>query len=321
MKLPAIRVFPLYSQLPQNKQMEVFQPSAQNSRKVVLSTNIAETSLTIKGIKYVIDSGVVKRKVFDSMTGMDTLKVVKIAQDQSWQRTGRAGRDSAGICYRTYTLAEYKSMPLSATPEILRSNITSTVLQLLALGINCQKFDFLDKPLPIDIEMAMKQLQMLGAIKSNTNNVTEELTPLGRNMAKFPLDPRYSKILLSAPEYGCLDEMLSIVAMMSGENIFFNCFDNEKRIEALTSHAKFESVHGDHLTLLNVYKAFQNTEKVKLWCHDNYLNSRNLIYAKEVRSQLQEICERLDLTIESCGNNVDQVSAYLFSKYNLIYIF
>lgn len=130
-KGPIMRVFPLYSQQPQNKQLEAFQPAAPGSRKVVLCTNIAETSLTIKGIKYVIDSGWVKRRVYDPVTGIDTLKVVKIAQDQSWQRTGRAGRESAGICYRTYTKADYNAMSESSTPEILRSNIAATVCQQL----------------------------------------------------------------------------------------------------------------------------------------------------------------------------------------------
>lgn len=124
---PTLRVFPLYSQLPQVKQMDVFTQLSDGIRKVVLSTNIAETSLTIKGIKYVIDSGVVKRKVYNSVTGIDTLKVVKISQDQAWQRTGRAGRDSPGFCYRTYTMADYTKLARTSTPEILRSNVTSTV--------------------------------------------------------------------------------------------------------------------------------------------------------------------------------------------------
>lgn len=129
MKGPQLRVYPLYSQQAQNKQLEVFQSVPPGFRKVVLCTNIAETSLTIKGIKYVIDSGMVKRKVYDSVTGMDTLKVNRIAQDQAWQRTGRAGRDSAGQCYRTYTMSEYRALPMSSTPEILRSNIASTVIK------------------------------------------------------------------------------------------------------------------------------------------------------------------------------------------------
>lgn len=124
---PTLRVYPLYSQLPQNRQMEVFNPSAPGTRKVIVSTNIAETSLTISGIKYVIDSGVVKRRVHDPVTGMDLLKVVRISQDQAWQRCGRAGRESEGICYRTYTNTEYLAMAASAMPEIMRSNITATV--------------------------------------------------------------------------------------------------------------------------------------------------------------------------------------------------
>lgn len=107
--------------------MDVFHPSAPGTRKVIVSTNIAETSLTIPGIKYVIDSGVVKRRTHDAVTGMDMLKVVRISQDQAWQRCGRAGRDSEGICYRTYTHDEYSSMATSTLPEILRSNITATV--------------------------------------------------------------------------------------------------------------------------------------------------------------------------------------------------
>lgn len=107
--------------------MDVFVSSSPNTRKVILSTNIAETSLTISGIKYVIDSGVVKRRVYDSRTGMDTLKVKKISQEQAWQRCGRAGRECEGVCYRTYTLGEFNHMELTSTPEILRSNIAATV--------------------------------------------------------------------------------------------------------------------------------------------------------------------------------------------------
>ncbi|KAG4076501.1 hypothetical protein HA402_014465 [Bradysia odoriphaga] len=307
---PMIRVFPLYAQMNQNKQLEVFQPSTNNYRKVILSTNIAETSLTIKGIKYVIDSGMVKRKVYDSVTGMDTLKVTRISQDQAWQRTGRAGRESEGFCYRAYTMNEYRIMSAASMPEILRSNISATVLQLLALGINCRKFDFLDKPSDQDIESALKQLYQLGAITSHNG---DELTTLGWNMSKFPLDPRFSKILLSASDFGCLDEMLSIVSILSGETIFYLSDDPDKKVEALKAHAKFESIHGDHLTLLNVYNEFKKTDRHRTFCHDNYLNYRNLEYAHEVRRQLSDICERLQLEPSSCGSNLDQVRKCLIS--------
>lgn len=128
-KGPILRVFPLYAQLAEKRQMDVFTPSAPGTRKVILSTNIAETSLTIPGIKYVIDSGVVKRRVYDPSSGMDSLKVVKVCRDQAWQRCGRAGRDSDGFCYRAYTVKEFNAMPLSSLPEIQRSNICSTVCE------------------------------------------------------------------------------------------------------------------------------------------------------------------------------------------------
>lgn len=328
LKGPIMRVYPLYAQLAQNRQMDVFLPSAPNSRKVILSTNIAETSLTISGIKYVIDSGVVKRRHFDSKTGMDTLKVKKISQDQAWQRCGRAGRESEGSCYRAYTVDEFKQMQSSSTPEILRSNIAATILQLLSLGIDCRKFDFIDCPDAQSIELAINQLVALGAVNSGKQ---AELTELGRKMAKFPLDPKYSKILITAPSFGCLEEVsalvnensfhttiiiilfsyfqiLSIIALLSGEEVFINnIHDSDRRGDALTAHAKFENEFGDHLTLLNVFKAYVKSERPKTWCHDNFLNTRNLGYALEVRKQLNEICTRVNLEVSSCGNNFDQV--------------
>ncbi|XP_055853657.1 ATP-dependent RNA helicase DHX33 [Episyrphus balteatus] len=300
---PNIRVFPLYSQLPQNKQLECFIPSPPNARKVILATNIAETSITIPGIRFVIDCGFVKRRIYNPETNLDILKVVRISQAQCWQRCGRAGRDAEGTCYRTYTKEELEAFEKMPKPEILRSNISATVLQLLALGIDCKTFDFLDKPAPDAIDKAYKQLLLLGAIK--INDAKSELTTLGKQMSQFPLDPKFSKLLLTAPAFGCLEEMLSLVAILSGENIFVSSI--EKREQAALAHAKFESKLGDHLMLLNVYKAFEKTDKIKLWCHDNFLNTRNLLYARDVRNQLLEISQRLSLEVTSCGNDMDQV--------------
>lgn len=196
----------------------------------------------------------------------------------------------------------------------------------MAMGIECKTFDFIDAPPKAAIENAVKQLKLLGAIKMDQEN---ELTQLGKNMAKFPLDPKYSKMLLSAPSFECLEEvmfmsfepivtahsfrflhkqMLSIVAILSSEDVFPSFYDSEKRAEALTAHAKFENKFSDHLTLLNVFNAFPKTEKVKNWCQENYLNARNLSYAVEVRRQLSEICQRLDLEVDSCGNDFDKVT-------------
>uniref|UniRef100_A0A1L8DGA4 RNA helicase n=1 Tax=Nyssomyia neivai TaxID=330878 RepID=A0A1L8DGA4_9DIPT len=297
-----MKVLPLYSQLAQHKQMEVFKPAPQGVRKVIMSTNIAETSLTISGIKYVIDSGVVKQKVYNTVTGMDTLKIVKISQAQAWQRTGRAGRESEGFCYRAYTVSEFDNMSIMTTPEILRSNLSTTVLQLLALGIDCMNFDFMDKPSRESLNSAIKLLYELKAIASIEGPT---LTEAGRKMSQFPLDPRFSKILLEASTFGCLSEMIMIIAVLSGENIFHT--NTEKRDQIIVAHSKFVSKYGDHLTILRAFQEFLSAENPKGWCFKHYLNYRNLMYANDVRKQLMEICKRCNLTETSCGNDFDQV--------------
>jgi ATP-dependent RNA helicase DHX33 len=254
----AMRVFPLYAAMPPQKQLEAFQPIA-NARKVIISTNIAETSLTITGIKFVIDCGMVKARYHHPATGMDVLKVERISQAQAMQRCGRAGRESEGFCYRAYTNAEFKAMPMAAVPEILRCNIAAVMLQLLGMDIDCRKFDFMDMPADEAVESALRELKQLGAVQDAAGaNITE----LGRKMAKFPLDPKYAKLILSAPEFGCLEEILCIVALLSGENVFVSSLD--KREEMLTAHSKFRSEYGDHLTMLNVFKGFEKTEKLKV---------------------------------------------------------
>lgn len=135
---------------------------------------------------------------------MDTLKISKISQAQAWQRTGRAGRESDGCCYRTYSLNDYNAFELQTKPEILRCNLTSAVLQLLALGINCRNFDFMDMPPESAVESAFKELKLLGAIKTVQNPT---LTETGRRMSKFPLDPKFSKIILSSPKFDCVNEV------------------------------------------------------------------------------------------------------------------
>lgn len=289
---PPLQVYTLYSQQTQQRQVDAFRPSAAGSRKVVLCTNVAETSLTIAGIRYVIDSGRVKRSSYSPLTGMDTLRVERIAQDQAWQRTGRAGRDSAGHCYRTYTMAEYGAAAASTPPEILRASIVTTVLQLAAIGIDCETFDFLDRPDAAAVADAKRQLHALGALLAPAGDV--RLTELGRQMARFPLDPRFSRMLLAAPEHGCLDAMLSIVAVLAGESVFVEpVAETETRAHAHTAHAKFAAKWGDHQTLLAVYRAFERNAGAKMWCSQNWLSWRNLNYAREVRGQLLAICEQL----------------------------
>lgn len=257
-----IRVFPLYAQLPQHRQLECFLPTRPGVRKVVLATNVAETSITIPGIRCVIDTGYVKRRIYNPVTGLEVLRVVPISLAQAWQRSGRAGRNSTGVCYRMYTKDQMKKFEKMEQPEILRSNISTAVLQLLLLSIDFRDFDFIDKPSVDSVSDAYVKLYYLGAIMKFKFDKIPELTPLGRQMAVFPLEPRYSKLILSAPKFGCLEEIVNLVSILSSQEVFVRSID--KAEQAQLAHAKFYSKYGDHLTLLNVFNTFLERDNIKV---------------------------------------------------------
>ncbi|ELT92273.1 hypothetical protein CAPTEDRAFT_197070 [Capitella teleta] len=300
---PALIACPMYAALPANLQLKIFQPVPAGTRKVIVCTNIAETSITIHGIKHVIDTGKVKAKVYNPSINLELLKVHNISQAQAWQRTGRAGREAPGICYRLYTEPEFHKMPENTIPEIQRCNLASVMLQLMALGVrDVVKFDFMDKPSESCLKDAKDCLQLLGAL---TKEERPKLTDLGRQMAAFPLDPRMAKVIISAKEHGCLEEILTIVAVLSVESVIFT--PHNKREEAIGARRKFISHEGDHMTYLNIYRAFKAVDGNKHWCHDNFVNGRNLKTAMEVRRQLREICVRQELPLKSCGTDLSAV--------------
>ncbi|XP_032901810.1 ATP-dependent RNA helicase DHX33 isoform X2 [Amblyraja radiata] len=185
-------VLPLYASLPPLQQLRVFQQGPKDRRKVILSTNIAETSVTIPGIKYVVDTGMVKAKRYTPESGLEVLAVQQVSKAQAWQRAGRAGRQNSGICYRLYTEDDFEKFLNMTVPEIQRCNLASVVLQLLALRIpDILTFDFISKPSPDAVRAAVDQLEQLGAVERKNNQII--LTPLGIKMAAFPLEPRFSK--------------------------------------------------------------------------------------------------------------------------------
>ncbi|GBP11895.1 ATP-dependent RNA helicase DHX33 [Eumeta japonica] len=297
-----MKVFPLYAGLPAAKQLQVWRETPPGTRKVVLATNIAEASVTIPGIKCVIDSGVVKERTWCTRTGAERLTVAACARSACWQRAGRAGRDSPGRVYRLYTAADFKQRPEHQTPEIVRCPLAPTILHLIAIGVNPTTFPLMDAPPEDAIKASLILLKELGSID---NENSPNLTQLGKKMSAFPIDPKYAKVLLNASDYDCLEEALSVVAVLSSENIFHSPM--HKREEALKVKQKFVSPHSDHITLLNVFKAFCNAPLKKQWCKENYLHHRNLSYAFDIRQQLLAICQRLNLPIKSCGTAVDQV--------------
>lgn len=307
---PPLKVFPLYAALPTHQQLEAFKPSAPGMRKLILSTNVAETSVTIGGICHVIDTGVVKARTHHPTTGLDVLRVEKISQAQAWQRAGRAAREAPGKCYRAYTREEFEKMKDMPIPEIQRCSLAGVALQLLAIGVDITSFDFMDKPPKEGVDVAVNCLEKLGAVKGSP----PQLTTLGRTMSLFPLDPRFTKVILASVEHRCLEEALTVIALLSGESIFMD--PPMKREQAYNARSRFASPEGDHVTLLNVFRAYQSATQKKVWCHENFLHHRNLEYGSDVRQQLAALAERANLEKASCGTNTKQLrKAFLEGLY------
>jgi len=296
---PELKCLPLYSSLPPAAQQRIFEaapgprkPGGQPGRKCVVSTNIAETSLTIDGVVFVIDPGFSKQKVYNPRIRVESLLVSPISQASAKQRAGRAGRTQPGKCFRLYTLKAFKSELQEQTyPEILRSNLGSVVLQLKKLGIeDLVHFDFMDPPAPETLMRALELLNYLGALDDDGN-----LTDLGSMMSEFPLDPQMAKTLVASHKYKCSQEMLTIVAMLSVQQCFMRPKDKQK--EADEAKARFAHEDGDHLTMLNVYHAYKNNNDDTSWCYENFINHRAMKQSDNVREQLSRLMQRFDIPL------------------------
>ena len=287
-----ILALPMYAGLTTEQQLYVFEPA--DSRKVILSTNIAEASITIEGIVYVVDSGFVKLRAFNPMTGIEALTVTSISRAAATQRAGRAGRTKPGKCFRLYTESEFAAMPPSTVPEIQRSNLAPTILQLKALGIdNIARFGFLTPPPSELVVRGLELLYSLGAL----DDYAKLTRPLGTRMAELSVEPMMAKVLLGAPKFGCLGEVLSIVAMATLQGTAWVSNVEKKIVES--TRRKFAAEEGDHLTLLNVYQAFVTKgRKDPKWCKTNCLNFKALSKAVSVRAQLKRYLERLGIGVE-----------------------
>ena len=308
--VPELIILPVYSALPSEMQSKIFEPAPPGSRKVVIATNIAETSITIDQIYYVIDPGFVKQNAYDPKLGMDSLVVTPISQAQAKQRAGRAGRTGPGKCFRLYTEAAFQSEMLpTSIPEIQRQNLSTTILMLKAMGINdLLHFDFMDPPPTNTMLTALEELYALSALDDEGL-----LTRLGRKMADFPMEPALAKVLIYSVDMGCSDEILSIVAMLSVQTVFYR--PKEKQQQADQKKSKFHDPHGDHLTLLNVYNGWKSSRFSNPWCFENFIQARSMRRAQDVRQQLVTIMERYKHQIVSCGRNTMKVRQALCSGF------
>lgn len=300
-KVGELMVCPIYANLPSEMQAKIFEPTPPGARKVVLATNIAETSITIDGVVFVIDPGVVKQDSFNPKTGMFALTIVPCSKASANQRAGRAGRVGPGKAFRLYTKWAFKNeMDDNTTPEIQRTNLNMTVLLLKSLGINnLIEFEFMDPPSTDTLIKSLELLYMLGAL-----NDKGELTKMGRKMAEFPIEPMMSRAIMASEEYGCTDEVLSIVSMLAeAGSLFYR--PKDKKMHADKAKQNFYRTGGDMFMLLNIWEQWSEANYSQSWCYENYVQFKTLSRARDVRDQLAGLCERVEIVPEANANSND----------------
>ena len=283
--VPDFIVVPLYSALPYERQLAVFDPAPAGVRKVILATNIAETSITVEGIKFVVDCGCVKAKSFSPQTGLESLREVVVSKAQALQRTGRAGRMSSGKCFRLFTERDFEAMAESTVPEISRSSLNSVVLHMKAIGIkNVLQFEFMDPPPREAVIKAEELLYLLGAVDVNQN-----ITPLGKAISEFPLEPTAAKALLAGQALNVTDDMIVVIAMLSTENIFLTSMD--QRDNAEKTRRNFAEGSGDHVTYLHLYRQYQHQKagERRKWCDNLSISHRQMSYVESTCKQLRQL--------------------------------
>ncbi|XP_078411092.1 putative ATP-dependent RNA helicase DHX35 isoform X2 [Cetorhinus maximus] len=273
-----LRVLPMYAGLPPGEQMKVFERMSPNCRKIVVATNIAETSITINGIVFVIDCGFVKLRAYNPRTGIESLVVTPVSQASAAQRAGRAGRNRSGKCFRLCTEETFEKLPESTVPEMQRSNLAPVILQLKALGIdNVLRFHFLSPPPAQSMVQALELLYALGG------------------------------------NFGCSQEILSIAAMMQIQNVFV--VPPNQKGAAAREHRKFAVAEGDHLTMLNVYEAFIKHNKNSQWCQKHFLNYKGLVRATTVREQLKKLLSKFRVPKKSSEGDPDPILRCIVSGF------
>lgn len=296
-------VLPFYASLPTTDQLKVFQAFPRSVRKVVVATNIAEASVTITGISFVVDCGFFKTRYFNPKTGIDSLVIVPITKASAAQRAGRAGRTKSGHAFRLYPETEYEKLIQFTPPEIERVALPSVILQLKALGINnVVKFDFLTPPPELNVISSFDILFALQAIDEE-GNMTD---PLGLQMAEFPLNPAFSKMLLVSEKFGCSEEILTITAILQVQNIFSLPGGGQRAQQARRAKHNLSVEEGDLITYLNVFRKFLKAGQIKSWSDRNYLHYKGLLRAVEIRNRLKSILRKFNIRLVST-NDVEAI--------------
>ncbi|RNF11199.1 ATP-dependent RNA helicase-like protein [Trypanosoma rangeli] len=288
-----VQVLPLYGSLSVEEQKRVFASVGPHTRKVIFATNIAETSLTIDGIVYVVDCGYHKQSLYNSEVRVDYLLPALISKASAEQRKGRAGRTRPGKCFRLFRPQDFATFPDQTHPEVLRSSLVNTVLLLLKLEVeNPYQFVFLDPPSQQSITDAYCQLSFFGAVDDDLH-----LTEFGKLMAEFPVDACLSRMLIRSAEYRCGADAAVLVAMLEVGNVYVR--PSGRGNEADQQHATFQHPDGDHLTLFNVFHAFWRNNQSPQYCFDHFLRYQALAQATRVYAQLTKLMGKKQIPIVS----------------------
>lgn len=300
-------ILPMYGSLSNSEQLKVFRPAPRGFRKVIVATNIAETSVTISGVVYVVDCGFVKMKWFNAETYTDSLIIVPISKASAEQRAGRAGRTMPGNVYRLYTESEFEKLETATPAEMCRTDLSSALLLLKALSIdNVLRFSFPSPPPAHNLKCALELLYALGAIDDNGQLTSD----LGVQMAEFPLHPMHSKVLLKAGEMNCTEELSIILAMMQVDNVFVRPYRGADSVKARIAKRKFEVHEGDLITLLNVYVSFMKyttEQNAKTWCAKNFINYKAIARSHKIKTQMLKLLERFGISNLSCNGDTKTV--------------
>ncbi|ORC93617.1 putative ATP-dependent RNA helicase [Trypanosoma theileri] len=292
-----VQVLPLYGSLSIDEQKRVFASVGENVRKIIFATNIAETSLTIDGIVYVVDSGYHKQSLYNSDIRVDYLLPALISKASAEQRKGRAGRTRPGKCFRLFRPQDFALFPEQTHPEVLRSSMVNTVLLLLKLEVeNPYQFAFIDPPSQQSIMDAYYQLNLFGAVDDDL-----KLTEFGKLMAEFPVEPSLARMLLRSSEYRCGADAAVIAAMLEVGNVFTR--PPSRSNEADQQHVIFQHADGDHLTLFNVFHAFWRNHQSARYCFDHFLRYQALTQATRVYTQLTKLMGKKGIPVISTYND------------------
>ena len=317
--VPTLRVVLLFAAMPPEEQMRAFEPAPPGVRKVVLATNIAETSLTINGIRYVVDTGLTKRRVYHPRSGVDELVVAPIAVSQATQRAGRAGREAPGKCFRLYCEDAMRSLEPHVTPELLRTNLSGVVLQLKAMGVDdILSFPFIDPPPREALVRSLELLYALGALGGDGR-----LNTLGRKMARFPLEPMAARAILAGHDEACAEDVIAVVSMLTTDNVFHerakaSSGDGSAR-EKNPGRERYAREEGDHATLLAVFRAFAKcgAKRRAAFCAANGVHLRSMTRARSIFDQLSRAARSEGVSPTSKGDETAPVLRALVAGFFL----